>query len=235
MANLSAKQQRRYYVVNSQWVQAAILPRDLHSSGSILAQLRELSHVTAILLVTGPPDLRYQCRVQIASPRFRPVLTLAAEIHWARPNPAGDWLLGCRFDAPIDEASFREVVESGVVNRRSTFREHSRIPVQVQLQPSKSRETATVNDFSEGGLCLTLSGDCATDSTRHVCVYGVVDGQEVRLSLKIRWSLSVGPNRLVGCQFTRDSDHLALRKMHLATHNDMLDGMLRPASVAAPE
>lgn len=230
MANLTANQQRRYSVVNSQGVRAAILPRDAHISGRIDAQLRELSQITAILMVSGPPALRYQCRVEITSPKFQPTLMQAAEIHWARPNPAGDWLLGCRFDAAIDDALFREVVESGVVNRRSSVRERTRIPVQVQLQPSKTRVSATVSDFSEGGLCLTLSGTNSPESTRHVCVYGVVEGQEVRLSLKIRWSLSVGPNRLVGCQFTRAADYLILRKLHLATQNEMLDDVLRPAA-----
>jgi hypothetical protein len=232
MANLSANQQRRYCVANSQWVQAAILPRDLNLSGNIPAQLREISQVTAIVLVSGPPELRYQCRVEITSPRFRPSLMLASEIHWARPNSAGDWLLGCRFDAPIDQATFREVVESGVLNRRSSVRERSRIPVEVQLQPSKNRVAATVSDFSEGGICLTLSGSSAAESTRHLCIYGVIDGQEVRLSVKIRWSLSVGPNRLVGCQFARESDYLILRKLHLATHNEVLD-VLRPATASA--
>lgn len=233
MSHLTASQQRRYSVVSSQNVQAAILPRDVKATSSIAAKLRELSQITAILLVSGPPELRYQCRVRITSPLFRPTLLQAAEIHWARPNPAGDWLLGCRFDAPIDDGTFREVVESGVVNRRSSVRERSRIPVQVQLQPAKTRVAATVSDFSEGGLCLTLCGDVAAESTRHVCVYGVVEGNEVRLSLKIRWSLSVGPNRLVGCQFTRASDYLILRKLHLATQTEMLDDVLRPATPVA--
>lgn len=233
MANLTAHQQRRYCIANSQWVQAAILPRDAKLAGNIPAQLREISQVTAIVLVSGPPELRYQCRVQLDSPRFRPSLMLPAEIHWARPNPAGDWLLGCRFDAPIDDAEFREVVESGVLNRRSSVRERTRIPVQVQLQPSKNRAAATVSDFSEGGICLTLSGSSAAESTRHLCIYGVIEGQEVRMALKIRWSLSVGPNRLVGCQFARDSDYLVLRKLHLATQNEGLDDVLRPATAAA--
>lgn len=223
MANLTASQQRRYCVVNSQSVQAAILPRDAQLTEDIPAVLREISQITAILLVKGPPELRYHCLVKLTSQRFQPALVLPAEIHWARPNPAGDWLLGCRFDAPIDDDTFAVLVNSGLLNRRSSARERSRIPVQVQLQPSKVRSPATVSDFSEGGLCLTLSGTSAAETTRHVCMYGVVDGKEVRLALKIRWSLSVGPNRLVGCQFTRDADYLLLRKLQLATQTETID------------
>ncbi len=219
----------RYAVVNPELVHAAILPRDPQSPGTIFSELRELAASAAILLVTGPPELRYQCRVLLKSHRFRPTLLLPAEIHWARPNPAGDWLLGCRFDAPIDEAVFREVIESGVLNRRSSVRERSRIPAQVQLQPGKGRVTAIISDFSEGGLCLTLPGTVVPECNRHVCVYGVVDGEEVRIPLKLRWSLSVGPNRMVGCQFMRQADYPVLRKLHQATQNEPLTSALRPA------
>jgi len=233
--NSEILEQRRFTPVNPELVYAAILPRDPRVPGSIQAELREFSQQAVILLVTGPPELRYQCRVQLKSHRFRPVLLAPAEIHWARPNPAGDWLLGCNFDAPLDTVEFKEVIDSGVMNRRGSSRERSRIAVQVQLQPTKERIPTTISDFSEGGVCLAVSGAQGADCSRHVCVYGVVEGREVRIPLKTRWSLSVGPNRLIGCQYMRAADHDVVRQLHQASQQQPLYDVLRPGSKAMHE
>lgn len=216
------RRERCYKLVNPELVQAAILRRDPQSAESIVAELREIAPSGAKLLVTGPPELRYQCRISLKSHRLKHPLLLPAEIHWARPNPAGDWLLGCRFDAPLSDATLEEWITSGVLNRRSSVRERSRIPVQVQMQPGKPRLPAVVSDFSEGGLCLTTSD--TRHGTRHVCLFALILGREVRVPLKIRWTLSVGPNRFIGCQFMRPMDYESLCKLHLETRNAKPDG-----------
>jgi hypothetical protein len=209
-----------YALVNVELVQAAILPVDPKSNDSIPAELREISQIGAKLLISGPPELRYECRILLASHRLKPALLLPAEIHWARPNPAGDWLLGCHFKAPLDDVLFQRWIDSGVLNRRKSVRERSRIYVGVQLQAGKPRLPAIVSDFSEGGLCLITSE--APKNTREVCVFGSLHGQEVRVPLKVRWNLSVGPKQMVGCEFAQGSDYQILRRMHLATEQQML-------------
>jgi hypothetical protein len=209
-----------YALVNVELVQAAILPMDPHSVDSIPAELREISQVGAKLLIAGPPELRYECRISLASHRLKPALLLPAEIHWARPNPAGDWLLGCHFEAPLDDGLFQRWVDSGVLNRRKSVRERSRIYVGVQLQAGKPRLPAIVSDFSEGGLCLITSE--APKNTREVCVFGSLLGQEVCVPLKVRWNLSVGPRQMVGCEFAQSTDYHVLRRMHLATEQQTL-------------
>jgi hypothetical protein len=209
-----------YALVNVELVQAGILPVDPHSIDSIPAELREISQVGAKLLISGPPELRYECRISLTSHRLKPALLLPAEIHWARPNPAGDWLLGCHFKAPLDDMLFQSWIDSGVLNRRKSVRERSRIYVGVQLQAGKPRLPAIVSDFSEGGLCLITSE--APKNTREVCVFGSLHGQEVRVPLKVRWNLSVGPKQMVGCEFAQGSDYQILRRMHLATQQQTL-------------
>ena len=224
---MSSPQQRRersYTLVNTELVQAEILPRNPQIVGGVTAEVREISQATVKLLVTGPPELRYECRIVLKSHRFKSAMHLPAEVHWARPNPAGDWLLGCRFDEPLSDATFQELINSGVLNRRNSVRERSRIPVQAQLHPGKPRLPAIVSDFSEGGLCLTVGDE--PQGTCHVCVFGSILGQEVRIPLKIRWTLSVGPNRFIGCQFMRTIDYQSLRKLHLATQKQPLDEYL---------
>lgn len=209
-----------YALVNVELVQAAILPVDPQLIDSIPAELREISQVDAKLMISGPPELRFECRISLASHRLKPALMLPAEIHWARPNPAGDWLLGCHFKNPLGDELFQKWVDSGVLNRRKSVRERSRIYVGVQLQAGKPRLPAIVSDFSEGGLCLTTSE--APKNTREVCVFGSLYGEEVRIPLKVRWNLSVGPKQMVGCEFARGSDYQILRRMHLATEQQTL-------------
>ena len=209
-----------YALVNVELVQAAILSIDPKSIDSIPAELREISQIGAKLLISGPPELRYECRISLASHRLKPTLLLPAEIHWARPNPAGDWLLGCKFKTPLDDRSFQRWVDSGVLNRRKSVRERSRIYVGVQLQTGRPRLPAIVSDFSEGGLCLTTSE--APKNTREVYVFGSLHGDEVRIPLKVRWNLSVGPKQMIGCEFAQVSDYQILRRMHLATEQQTL-------------
>jgi hypothetical protein len=221
VTNLPLRRQRRYSLVNPELVQAAILPKDSTAPGEVVAELREISKLGAKLLVTGPPELRYECRISLKSHRLKRVFDLPSEIHWARPDAAGDWLLGCRFATPLSDEAFQDFLDSGVLNRRSSVRERSRIPVQVQLQPGQARLPAIVSDFSEGGLCLTTSE--APHSTRHVCVFGSISGREVRIPLKVRWTLAVGPNRFAGCQFMRAADYQVLRTLHLQTQQEPLN------------
>jgi hypothetical protein len=209
-----------YELVNVELVQAAILPIDLQPLDAIVAELREISQTGAKLLISGPPQLRYECRISLANHRLKPALMLAAEIHWARPNPAGDWLLGCHFKTPLADELFQQWVDSGVLNRRKSVRERSRIYVGVQLQTGQPRLPAIVSDFSEGGLCLITSE--APKNTREVCVFGSLHGEEVCIPLKVRWNLSVGPKQMVGCEFARGFDYKILRRLHQATQQQTL-------------
>ncbi|MBI3836982.1 MAG: PilZ domain-containing protein [Planctomycetia bacterium] len=206
-----------YTVINPKLIEATVLPREPERPDSYAAELREISPTGAKLLVTALPELEYECRISLASPSLDCALVALAEVHWIWPNLAGDWLLGCGINPPLSDASFKNLLDSGLLERRFARREPIRIPVQVQLQPGEPRVPATVHDLSDGGVCLTMRW--TPPATRDVCIFASVSASEVRIPLKLRWSTHVGLEYFVGCEVIRYADILLLRKMQPTDQN----------------
>jgi hypothetical protein len=148
-------------------------------------------------------------------------MEIPAEIGWARPNPAGNWLVECEFLARLSDAEFSELASSGLLERRSAVRFQTRINVDVEWQPEGGRLPGIVRDLSEGGLCLMTSQPPV--QSRDVHVIARVSSDEVRIRLKTRWSLSVGENHLVGCQFTSGRDFHFLRTLQPASNEQFTE------------
>ena len=214
MATLYSKCDRSYPLLHPELVDTTILPCEPETTQACAAELREISPLSAKLLVQGLPNLPAHCVIQLKSLKFMQTLRIPAEIDWARPNPAGDWLVECGFDAPMAEASFNELLAIGLLERRSSVRHQTRIPVEVQSAPGLHRLPGIIRDVSEGGLCLMTSE--APKTTRDVYISTLIGHDEVTLKLKVRWSLCVGPNHLIGCQFVDGQDYHLLRKMQPA-------------------
>ncbi|MEX0676963.1 MAG: PilZ domain-containing protein [Pirellulales bacterium] len=216
MSTMLAKCDRPYPLVHSELVETTILSGAGGSADGCVAQLREISSTSVKLLVQGPPELSTGCRVRLVSSKLKAPLEFPAQIDWVRPNPAGDWLVECEFRPRMSEAAFAELLASGLLERRAAVRYQTRIPVQVQWLPGESRVSGIVRDLSEGGLCLCLVTREAPPETRDVCVIVTTSRGEVPLSLKIRWSLEVGRDYLIGCQFISSEDFEILRKLQPA-------------------
>jgi hypothetical protein len=207
---------RSFPLVHPELVEVTILPLHASASDGCAAELREISPASAKLLVQGPPELASRCRIRLVSSKLTSVLEFPGEIDWVRPNPAGDWLIECEFQPRLRESEFDRLVTSGLLERRAAVRYPTRIPVQVQWMPGQPRISGIVRDLSEGGLCLCLVTQEAPPETRDVCVVASVPQGEVLLALKIRWTLRVGTNHLIGCQFVHASDFALLRKLQPA-------------------
>jgi PilZ domain len=218
MSTLLTKCDRSYPLVHPELVETTIVPCDGESTGCA-AQLREISPTSAKLVVQGPPELSTRCRVRLVSSHLEEVVEIPAEIDWVRPNPAGDWLLECEFQPRMSDAAFAKLLASGLLERRAAVRYQTRIPVQVQWLPGIARVSGIVRDLSEGGLCLCLVTKEAPPDTRDVRVITTTARGEVRMELKIRWSLQVGSDYLIGCQFIHGKDFDALRKLQPAREN----------------
>jgi hypothetical protein len=124
----------------------------------------------------------------------------------------------------MSETAFAQLMASGLLERRAAVRYQTRIPVQVQWMPGKTRVSGIVRDLSEGGLCLCLVTREAPPDTRDVRAIVTTARGEVSLALKIRWSLQVGTEYLIGCQFVHGKDFETLRKLqpvreHLHEHS----------------
>lgn len=216
MSTLLTKSDRSYPLVYSELVETTIVAGDGSWAEGCAVQLREISPSSAKLVVQGPPELSTSCRIRLASSKLKQVLEIPAQIDWVRPNPAGDWLVECEFRPRLNEATFAELLASGLLERRAAVRYQTRIPVQVQWRPGATHVSGIVRDLSEGGLCLCLVTREAPPDTRDVCVIVAASQGEVSLPLKIRWLLQVGRDYLIGCQFIRGEDFETLRKLQPA-------------------
>jgi hypothetical protein len=216
---------RSYPLVHPELVEAMILPVGRQPTEGCAAELREISPASAKLLVQGPPELASRCRIRLESSKLKRTLEIPGEIDWARPNPAGDWLVECEFQPRLSEPVFDDLLNSGLLERRSAVRFPTRIPVQVQWLPGKPRVMGIVRDLSEGGLCLCLVTQEAPPETRDVCIVAPTPQGEVLLKLRMRWTLCVGRNHMMGCQFVHAADFALLRKLqptakeHLHEHS----------------
>jgi PilZ domain-containing protein len=217
MTSQRARRGRYYTVIAPKLIRAAIFPKDPRQTECYFAELKEISKTGAKLLVTGLPALQRECRISLASPKFQGVLVIPAEVHWVRPNPAGDWMLGCGIDPPLSDESFQALVDSGLLARRSVPREPARIPVQVQWQPGAPPLPAVVRDISTGGLCVTTRQ--APVTTNHACLLASEPGSEIRIPVKVRWSRQAGLDYFVGCQFIQPSDFAVLLKLQPVARN----------------
>jgi hypothetical protein len=202
---------RSYPLVHPELVEAVILP--CNGPTGCRAELREISPASAKLLLAGPPELASRCRIRLTSSKLKGVLELPGQFDWARPNPAGDWLVECEFQPRLDEELFGELLNSGLLERRSAVRIQTRIPVDVQWRPGGPRVRGIVRDLSAGGLCLCLVTKEAPPETRDVCVIAATPQGEVLLKVRVRWSLVVGSDHMIGCQFVHASDFALLRKL----------------------
>lgn len=211
MALMQTTCDRSYPLVHPELIDAMVYPEPASSDEPPFSvELREISQASAKLLMAGPPQLPSRCRLRLNSSKLGRPLELPAEIGWARPNLAGDWLVECEFLNRISDARFGEVLDSGLLERRSAVRYQTRIPVHVEWTLGVNRLTGLVRDLSEGGLCLMTS---LPPEGRVVHVIAPTQQGEAVLKLKVRWSLGVGNNHLVGCQFIRGEDFYLLRNL----------------------
>jgi hypothetical protein len=201
----------QYALINPKLIEVTILPQSAQRSVRCFAELRDISRVSVTVLCTGQPELRPGCRISLASPKFDGVLVIPVEVLWVRPNPAGDWLLGCEIDPPLSSAYLKKLLGSGLLVRRSAPREPTRIPVQVQLQPEAPRLPALVRDISTGGLCLRTTR--TPETTRHICIFASTPEREVQIPLEVCWSMQAERECFVGCKFVRPEDYAELRKV----------------------
>lgn len=212
MSTLMANCDRAYPLVHAEMIETTIVDRDGESTADCPAQLCEISPSSAKLVVQGPPELSARCRVRLVSSKLAEALEFPARIDWVRPNSAGDWLVECEFQPRLAEEDFGLLLASGLLERRASVRYQTRIPVDVQWLPGAARISGTVRDLSEGGLCLCLVTREPPPETREMRVFASTPQGEAPLALKIRWSLQVGPDYLIGCQFVHGRDFETLRK-----------------------
>jgi hypothetical protein len=205
---------RYYTVLKPGRIQASLRSRGAQATDSCAVQLKEISTTGAVLLLAAIPQIQGECELALESRKLDEPLLAVGKIDWARPNPAGEWQIGCAFEPPISQEIFKKLFNSGLLERRASPRDPARVMVQVQLEPQAPRLPAIVRNISEGGLCCLTTSSPPTN-TRQVCIFADSGETEARIQLKVRWSMRAGDEYFVGCQFVRQSDFAVLRKIQL--------------------
>ena len=209
--NIRSRHEPQYALIDPDLVEVAVLPKNPQWTPTCFVQLREISTGSATVLFSGQPAFHHECEIWLASARFEGPILISAEMLWARPDSAGDWLLGYGIDPPLSDELFKRLLVSGLLRRRCALREPARILAEVQWQPGQPRLPALVRDLSKGGFCLAT--DQAPEGTQNACIFAATRESEVLIPLKVRWSTHVGSGYFVGCQFIRSTDYVALRRL----------------------
>jgi hypothetical protein len=212
MDRASGPRERCYTVVDPKRIRVAIASKAPLAADSHVGELKEISPTSAILMLPTPPTLRGECQISIASSKIKTPILISARVDWMRPNPAGSWQVGCAIDPPLGPATFKRLLNSGLLERRAAPREPVRISVRLQLENTNERIPAIVRNISEGGLCC-LATNCPPQETRHVNMYVQDSGREVLMPLKVRWTMQTGGDHFLGCQFVRQTDFSVLRDL----------------------
>jgi hypothetical protein len=210
----SAARERCYSVLDPKRIRVSIASIETASAKAHEGELKEISPTGAVLLLAVPPALKGICEISLSSDKLKRPIVFSAQVDWMRPNPAGLWQVGCVLQQPLAASTFKKLLNSGLLERRAAPREPVRIPVHLQLEHSTERIPAMVRNISEGGLCC-LATHCPPQETRNVYMYLSDSEGEVKMPLKVRWSMQAGGDHFLGCQFVRQNDFATLRKLQL--------------------
>lgn len=226
--------ERYFAVINPMSVRVRILRLGANSERSEWAQLKQISPVGAVLLLAEPPTIQGGCQIEIVSDRLVQPFLIQARIDWLRPDPAGSWHLRCAIEPKLSEQDFRRLLDSGLLERRSSPREQARILVDIQLAPGGPRHSALIRNISLSGVCC-LATSCPPEGTRHINIFATSDGNDCRIPLKVHWWTQAGSEFFVGCEFVRKCDFNILRQLQLAQGDVQLVGALVFATAPGAE
>ncbi len=225
--------ERYFAVINPASIRARILPHGHDSDAGEWAQLKRISPVGAVLLLAEPPKIQGGCQLEIVSDRLQQPLLIQARIDWLRPDPAGSWHLRCAIEPKLNERDFRRLLDSGLLERRSSPREEARILVEIQLAPGGPRFSALIRNISLSGVCC-LATNCPPEGTRHINIFATNDGTDCRIPLKVHWWTQAGSEYFLGCEFVCKNDFAVLRQLQLDQGDaQLVEAHARPAALPA--
>ena len=214
LESFSVARERCYAVLDPKRIRVSIASIEATSAKAHEGELKEISPTSAVLLLAAPPALKGICEFSLTSNKLKQPIVFSAQVDWMRPNPAGLWQVGYALNPPLAPSIFKKLLNSGLLERRAAPREPVRIPVHLRLERSTERIPAIVRNISEGGLCC-LATNCPPQETRNLYMYLSDSDREISMPLKVRWSMQAGGDHFLGCQFVRQNDFAALRKLQL--------------------
>ncbi len=211
MSKQSASE-RYFAVIDPSSIRLRIIPTGTDTDVGGSSQLKQISPVGAVLRMSEPPKFQGSCQIEIDSDRLDGRCVVQARIDWLSPDPAGSWHLRCVIEPRLSEQEFRRLLNSGLLERRASPREPSRILVDIQLAPGGPRVAALIRNISLSGVCC-LATSCPPEGTRHINIFATSGGNDHRLPLKLHWWTQAGSEYFLGCEFADKADFAILRQL----------------------
>lgn len=213
---------RSFAVINPAAIRVQVRPTGSSAERIRTAQLKQISPIGAVLLLSEPPRLEGGCQIELESDKLAQPLLIQARVDWLRPDSAGVWHLCCTIEPQLPEEDFRRLLTSGLLERRAAPREESRIHVEIQLTPGGPRLAALIRNISLSGVCC-LATNCPPEGTRHINIFATRDGVDSRIPLKVHWWTQAGTEYFLGCEFVRKADFATLRRLQLDQNETPLE------------
>ncbi len=197
----------RFRAQQKQLVRVELVGEDGQVSVST-AQLCDLSQRGAKLQMETELPVGTGAVVRFADTDGQFAFSMNAAVCWTRAESRKLWTLGCRFDPAVPAELISQLVDGGVLERRSFGRRPLRLPLMVRGQLESQPMEASIVDISAGGFCL-LSKIEAQNGTRLLLSHRR-EGLSLDFVARAMWRVEAGDQCLVGCEFLHRSAYQQL-------------------------
>jgi hypothetical protein len=130
--------------------------------------------------------------------------TAACTVRWTVPGHDG-WVCGCQFKTQLDNAFLDDLARVGVLERRDNLRFDIAVDCKVRVEGNPAEHAATLVDYSNGGVGMTIAGEIPIGRKALLQVDGP-DGSPVRFFTHIQWCERGQRRYKAGLKFLRDAD-----------------------------
>jgi len=207
----TAEEDRRVWVRRHVSAETRVAPASGDGEASLTARIVNVSAGGIKLVVRwafGPGDL---LTVDLPSGEGEPAVTVLACVAYAHPSDDGEWTIGCRFSAELNDA---ELAAFGATRSKSALpdsRNWSRFPCEVkaiyQIVPETDdvRREAKVLNISAGGVALAVEEDIRA-GTLLSAELQAPDGRTVVtiLACVVHVTVQSEHERILGCNFIQE-------------------------------
>ncbi len=125
---------------------------------------------------------------------------VAGSVCWCRPSLDGAWLVGCSLRPGFPPRLLERLAAFGHSDQRGGEQGLSGAELLVCSEDGEDWEPAQVQKFARGGVCIL------SDRTRNLGERLSFKINQLRLSSRVQWQLSVGENYVIGCSFSNERD-----------------------------
>ncbi|MFV2069202.1 MAG: PilZ domain-containing protein [Pirellulales bacterium] len=180
-------------------------------------QLLDISRSGAKLAI--PRGLPFGEKVDLHAviPELDLDLTVGAVVSWNRQDTDGRWLIGCRFDPGLSDATIDRMAHGGYLERRHSPRYPISLKATASFELSEHDFSVWIQDFSTDGFSILSPRPGEVDQRLRLEIVKE-NGERIVISARTRWCVSVDDDYLVGCAFVNGHDFQHLWELTYKTN-----------------